>query len=146
MALLWFVTFFMIQTLTLAWKWSKKNANLELKLILLMHCVKSVHIRSYSGPHFSAFELNTERYGVSFPNQSECDKMPTRITPNTDTFYAVMMLTCNWHFPSFRVWGHQIWKNHYTWNIKLIKMAYVKSDGESVVSVVLILYLTSQYI
>ena len=25
-------------------------------------CVKSVHIRSFSGPHFSAFELNTERY------------------------------------------------------------------------------------
>ena len=29
------------------------------------HCVKSVRIRSYSGPHFSAFGLNMERYGVS---------------------------------------------------------------------------------
>ena len=29
------------------------------------HCAKSVHIRSYSGPHFPAFGLNTERYGVS---------------------------------------------------------------------------------
>ena len=28
------------------------------------HCVKNVRIRSYSGPHFSAFGLNTERYGV----------------------------------------------------------------------------------
>ena len=28
-------------------------------------CVKSVHIRSYSGPHFPAFGLNTERYFVS---------------------------------------------------------------------------------
>ena len=28
------------------------------------HCVKSVRIRSYSGPHFSAFGLNTKRYGV----------------------------------------------------------------------------------
>ena len=26
------------------------------------HCVKSVHIRSYSGPLFLAFRLNTERY------------------------------------------------------------------------------------
>ena len=52
------------------------------------HCVKSVRIRSYSGPHFSAFELNTERYGVSLRIQSQCWKMPTRITPNTDTFYA----------------------------------------------------------
>ena len=28
------------------------------------HCVKSVLIRSYSGPYFPAFWLNTERYGV----------------------------------------------------------------------------------
>ena len=27
-----------------------------------MHWVKSVRIRSYSGPHFPAFGLNTERY------------------------------------------------------------------------------------
>ena len=26
------------------------------------HCVKSVRIRSYSGPDFPAFGLNTERY------------------------------------------------------------------------------------
>ena len=30
-----------------------------------MHCVKSVHIRIFSGPYFPAFELNTERYRVS---------------------------------------------------------------------------------
>ena len=30
----------------------------------MFHCVKSVHIRSYSGPHFPAFGLNTERYAV----------------------------------------------------------------------------------
>ena len=29
-----------------------------------LHCVKCVRIRSYSGPHFSAFGLNTERYSV----------------------------------------------------------------------------------
>ena len=28
------------------------------------HCVKSVRIWSYSGPHFSSFGLNTESYGV----------------------------------------------------------------------------------
>ena len=26
-----------------------------------IHCVKSVHIRSYPGPHFPTFGLNTER-------------------------------------------------------------------------------------
>ena len=62
------------------------------------HCVKSVCIRSYSSPHFPAFGLNTERYGVSLPVQSECGKMWARITPNTDTFYAVPVCTlqaCN---------------------------------------------------
>ena len=47
-----------------------------------IHCVKSVHIRSYSGPYFSAF--------VSLFIQSECGKMWTRITPNTDTFHVVI--------------------------------------------------------
>ena len=49
-------------------------------------------IRSYSGPYFPAFGLNTERYSVSLHIQSECGKIRTRITPNTDTFYAVIAL------------------------------------------------------
>ena len=53
------------------------------------HCVKTVRIRSYSGRHFPAFGMNTERYGVSLCIQSACGNMRTRITPNTDTFYAV---------------------------------------------------------
>ena len=52
-------------------------------------CVKSVHIRSYSGPHFPVFELNTERYKVSLRIQSECGKMQTKIIQNKDNFYAV---------------------------------------------------------
>ena len=53
-------------------------------------CVKSVRIRCYSGPHFHAFGLNAERYSVSLRIQSECWKIRTRITPNTDTFNAVI--------------------------------------------------------
>ena len=34
------------------------------------HCGKSVHNRSFSGPHFPAFELNTERYEVSLRIQN----------------------------------------------------------------------------
>ena len=49
----------------------------------ILHCVKGVHIWSFSG-------LNMERYFVSLHIQSECEKMRTRITPNTDTFYAVL--------------------------------------------------------
>ena len=53
------------------------------------HCVKSVRIRSYYGSHFPALGLNTEKYSVSLRIQSECGKMRSRLTPNTDTFYAV---------------------------------------------------------
>ena len=53
------------------------------------HCIKSVRIRSYSGPHFPAFGLNTKRYSVSLCIQSECGKMRTRKTPNMDTFHAL---------------------------------------------------------
>ena len=53
-------------------------------------CVKNVFIRSFSGPHFLAFGLNTERYKVTIRIQSECEKIRTRKTPNMDTFHAVL--------------------------------------------------------
>ena len=55
-----------------------------------IHSLKSVPIRSYSGPYFRAFGVNTERCGVSLRIQPERRKMRTRITPNTDTFHAVI--------------------------------------------------------
>ena len=33
--------------------------------MIVVHCVKSVHIRGYSGPHFPAFRLNTEILRIS---------------------------------------------------------------------------------
>ena len=57
--------------------------------LIICHCVKGVRIRSHSGPYFSAFGLNTERYRGSLCIQSECEKMWTRTTPDTDTFRAV---------------------------------------------------------
>ena len=51
--------------------------------------LKSVRIRSFAGLHFPVFALNTGRYGV-FPHiQSECGKMRTRKTPETNIFHAV---------------------------------------------------------
>ena len=38
------------------------------------HCMKSVQIRSFSGPYFPAFKLNTERYGVSVHGQRFCSR------------------------------------------------------------------------
>ena len=69
-----------------------KIASLDLTskfLNLKIHCVKSVQIRSYSGQHFPAFGLNMERYSIYLRIISECGKMWTRITPNTDTFYPM---------------------------------------------------------
>ena len=53
------------------------------------HCVKGARVRSYSDPHFPAFRLNMERYGVSLCIQFKCGKMRTKINPDTDTFYSV---------------------------------------------------------
>ena len=36
----------------------------------IMHCMKSVRIRSFSGPYFPAFGLNTDRYSVSLRIQN----------------------------------------------------------------------------
>ena len=45
--------------------------------IVYIHCVKSIRIRSY---------------GVSLRIQSECGKIRTRITPNTDTFCPMIWM------------------------------------------------------
>ena len=50
--------------------------------------MRSDHIRSFTGPYFAAFGLNLE-IGVSLRIQSECSKIWTRETPNTDAFHAV---------------------------------------------------------
>ena len=69
-----------------------------------LQCVKSVCIQSYSGPYFPAFGLNMERYGVSLCIQSECKKIQTRITPNTNT-------SCSAIFGNYHVISHDnSWK------------------------------------
>ena len=44
----------------------------------LSACLKSVRIRIISGPHLSAFGLNTKRHSVSPRIKSECEKIKTR--------------------------------------------------------------------
>ena len=56
-----------------------------------LHWVKSVRVRSYSGLHFPAFGLHMQGYSVSLRIQLECGKIWTRITPNMDTFHAVLV-------------------------------------------------------
>ena len=57
------------------------------------HCVKSVRIRSFSGPYFPAFGLNRERYGISLRIQTECGKIRNSKTSNIDTFHAVRTIS-----------------------------------------------------
>ena len=49
------------------------------------HCVKGVHIRSYSGPHFSHIFPHSVRI------RENAGKMRTRITPNMFIFYPVCL-------------------------------------------------------
>ena len=56
-------------------------------------CVKSFHIKSFSGPFFPALGLNTESYSVNIRIRCKCGKIWTRKSPNTDTFYAVNYFT-----------------------------------------------------
>ena len=68
------------------------NFNITIRISLVQwltafsNCMKSVRIQSLSGSYFSAFGLNTERYGVSVCIQSKCGNKRSRKTPSTDTF------------------------------------------------------------
>ena len=71
---------------------SKQHQDLDLSDVINTHqiniginCVKNVRIRSFSAPYFATFGRN-----VSLLVQSECGKIRTRKTPNTDTFHAVI--------------------------------------------------------
>ena len=57
--------------------------------ISIIHCVKSVGIRSFPDPCFVAFGLNMETYGAVFNRNTE--KCGPRKAPNTDTFYALII-------------------------------------------------------
>ena len=52
-----------------------------------------------SGPYFSVFGLNTERYGVFSPNTEKCGP---EITPYLDTFHAVHVLALRGDLPGKR--------------------------------------------
>ena len=62
-----------------------------LLIISLAQC-ESARIRSFSGPYFSAFELNAKGYAESLRIQFDCRKIGTRKTPNTDTLHAVQYM------------------------------------------------------
>ena len=59
----------------------------------LIHCVKGVHIQRFCGPHFPAFELNTEIYSDlhnKSPYSVHMQDNTTQKTPHTNTFNALI--------------------------------------------------------
>ena len=68
----------------------KGNSEVGGKEVNGLHCVKSVHPRSFSGPYCPAFGLHTKRHSVSLHIQSRFGEIRTRKTPNTDTFHAML--------------------------------------------------------
>ena len=61
------------------------------------HCMKIVRIRSFSGPDFPVFRLNTEIYFVNLQIREN-----SRKNPNTDTFCVVIMSVLNTGLGSFK--------------------------------------------
>ena len=75
-----------------------EKVSLNTCLTLRKKCPYSELFWSAFFPHFPAFGLNTERYGVigsispySVRTRENAGKMRTRITPNTDSLYAVLV-------------------------------------------------------
>ena len=61
----------------------------NIKLTMTSHSLREKC--PYSELFWSAFSRIRTEYGEILRIQSECGKMWTRITPNTDTFYAVIL-------------------------------------------------------
>ena len=61
-------------------------------LDVFLHTLREKCPYSVFFPYCPAFGLNTERYSACLWIQSECGKIWTRKTPNTDTFHAVTVL------------------------------------------------------
>ena len=78
----------------------------------ISHCVKCPYLELVC----SAFCRNWTEYAVSLRIQSECGKMQTRITPNTDTFYAVSLFKIQRYFCKSKNTGTLLfWKRTTVW-------------------------------
>ena len=73
-------------------KLQRKNVNKGL------HCIKSVRIRSYSGPHFSAFGLNNSEYGHF---SRSCDDYKKIFFVNFKTSLGNVLRHCSTDFRVF---------------------------------------------
>ena len=68
----------------------------EMKSLPMQYCVKSVRIRSFSGPYFPTFGLYTERYETSKYGPEKLQ------IPIFFTHYDIFINNRNKHYASFR--------------------------------------------
>ena len=94
------------------------------------HRVKIVRILSYSGLHFPAFGLNSERYSASVRIHCKCGKMQTRIIPNTDTSYAAHFSKLNQRFKRASKYRTSIHTCQLRWIIQFIQGATLRTSSE----------------
>ena len=101
--------------------------------MVYLYCVKSARIRSFSGLQFLVFGLNTERYSEPLHTQSECGKIRTRDTSNTNTFYAVHVLIVSSSSCPLLVWTLVILQNIFQQQqrVSLNKKNYSKISKKS---------------
>ena len=64
----------------------RNKSNAVTKNIHTIHCVKSVRIWSYSGPHFSCIFLHSFEYSVSLCIQSDSGKMWENVDQNNSEY------------------------------------------------------------
>ena len=86
----------------------------------LIHYVKSVHIRTSSGPHFPTFG-----HSLSLRIQSECREIRTRITPNMDTYLRNDSLRFRANAPiSFSAFQYSAVFAAPVWNFSLLDLLF----------------------
>ena len=80
-----------------------------------LHCAKSVRIRSNFGRHFPTFGI-----------QSECGKMWTRITPNTNTFYAVLPTITKYELQVTSIFAAAV----YVWVAAMLSLSFTEKGHQ----------------
>ena len=97
--------------------------------------MKSVHIRSFSGPYFHAFGLYAERYSVYFRIQSECVKTRTRklrvrtLFSQTNNYSTQLVLNLSRSKSNQRIKFGQI--KEYNMRNVFLEKTYTKCGGKT---------------
>ena len=101
-----------------------------------LHCIKKVRIRSFSDPHFSRIFSHSDRISpYSVQMRENQGKVRTRITLNTDSFYAALLFDKVLPFGNFWQCGRLIFFLHFYTEVCFLLIIYFlvfHSDRDSI--------------